>query len=162
MTALAALVLFSLLHAQQPPAAETSFDLAAEQELFRLANQERTRAGLHAYSSDERLNRAARAHSQEMAKQKQVGQALPGESRLRQRLVQTGLKFSQAAENITLASSAAQAHQLFLGSAAHRENILDSQYDTLGVAVARRGDQLYVTQDFVRRLPDQARVAPGL
>ena len=36
----------------------------------------------------------------------------------------------------------------------HRANILDAQYNAIGIGVVRTSHEIFVTQDFARRLPD--------
>uniref|UniRef100_A0A7C1JCB0 SCP domain-containing protein n=1 Tax=Ammonifex degensii TaxID=42838 RepID=A0A7C1JCB0_9THEO len=53
------------------------------------------------------------------------------------------------AENIAKAASVARAHQLFMGSASHRANILDPRHDAIGIGVVTTPYGVYVPQLFI-------------
>jgi hypothetical protein len=125
-----------------------SFDEQAEQELLRLANQERARAGLQPLQFNAQLRQAARDHSQLMAEHKVLAHDFPGELPLRQRLAGTGLRSDSDAENVAFNQTAVSAHQGFMNSPPHRANILNPKYNAAGIAAVRRGDTLWITEDF--------------
>jgi uncharacterized protein YkwD len=98
---------------------------------------------------DESLLSAARAHAAEMAQQQQLSHQFSGEPTLPHRLAATSaLHLDRAGENVALDSSADQAHQHLMLSPPHRENLLDPRYNVAGFAVIRRGEHLYVVEDF--------------
>jgi len=140
--------------AQQAPAsppAPTSVELAAERELGRLLNQERARAGVPELQLDPRLVEAARAHARRMAEHRHLDHQFPGEPVLRLRLAAAGLRFDNAGENVALDDDAASAHQDFLASFHHRENMLSPNYNVMGIGIVQRGGQLYIAEDFAFR-----------
>jgi hypothetical protein len=57
------------------------------------------------------------------------------------------------AENVVLNQTIAGAHDTLMHSPPHRANILDPDYNAIGVGVLRSGDNIWVTEDFARRLP---------
>lgn len=129
----------------QTPGSESA---AAEQELFRLINREREQNGLAALQWNEWLALAARKHAQEMARHGQLSHQFPGEPALRDRIAATRLRFDAAAENVAYGPTPAEINDEWMHSAGHRANILDGQYNAIGIAVARRGDELYAVTDF--------------
>jgi hypothetical protein len=135
-----------------------SWDTASEQEIFRLLNQERTRRGLPPLQLEAQLVDAARRHSQRMAEQGTLAHQLRGEPDLNGRLAPSGMHFDVSGENVAVNSAAVGAHQALMGSPPHRENILNSRYNAVGIGVIRAGQQIWVTQDFVDRLPDTSAV----
>ena len=140
-----------------PHAISRPYDSQAERQLLDLANQARTEAGLAPLQTDEGLTRAARKHSTLMAAQKQLSHDLPGEPALPQRLTATStLQLSAEGENVGFAPSAAEAHQGFMHSPHHRENLLDPDYNVAGFAVVRDGKMIYVTEDFGQGLPSHS------
>lgn len=126
----------------------------AERELVRLMNQERTKQGVEPLKMEERLTEAARVHSEEMARRKQLSHRFPNEERLQDRLAKTGMPFDAVAENVAHSGSAADAHQELMLSSGHRANILNPAYNAVGVGVVERDGHLYVTQSFAHRLPE--------
>ncbi len=129
-------------------------DPAAERELVERINQSREREGLPRLKADPLLAQAARAHSLEMAKRMQVTHRLPEEPSLRPRVAATGLRFDFVGENVGRARDAELMHQDFLLSAGHRQNILEARVNAVGVGAARAGDDLFVTENFARVIPD--------
>jgi len=123
-----------------------------EREIVRLVNQERQSLGLPALALDERLTQAARKHSTRMAATGEVEHEIAGEAGLSLRL--GAVRFDSCGENVALAENAARVHAGLMHSSGHRANILDSQFNSIGVGVVRTEEGIYVTQDFARRLPD--------
>ena len=68
------------------------------------------------------------------------------------RFADENLHSDQQAENVDLAKDVPSAHKGFMHSPAHRANILNPNYDAVGVAVIRSGDYVYVTEDFALRV----------
>ncbi len=138
----------------------------SEQEIVRLVNQERQSRGLATLVVDERLLQAARLHSQRMAATGEVEHLVAGEPVLTLRL--RALRFDVSGENVALAADAARAHTALMHSPGHRANILDAQFNAIGVGVVRTEKGIYVTEDFARRLPEvsvdeaEAQIADGL
>jgi hypothetical protein len=126
----------------------------AEQEIVRLVNRERHSRGLATLATDEKLREAAREHSQRMASAGAVEHQFAGEAKLEVRLEERGLRFDVSGENVALAGDAAEVHMALMHSPGHRANILDGEYRSIGVGVVRKGDGIYVTQDFAALLPE--------
>jgi hypothetical protein len=125
-----------------------------EQEIVRLVNQERQSRGLATLVTDERLQQAARKHSRLMASTREVEHELPGEPKVSIRLAENALRFDTSGENVALAANAARVHTILMHSPGHRANILDGDYNAIGVGVVRTKEGIYVTEDFARRLPE--------
>jgi uncharacterized protein YkwD len=119
-----------------------------EQAIFDLANRERTARNLPRLKWNAKLAAAARAHAQKMAQAGTLSHQFSGEMDMGMRIRVAGLRFRSAAENVAQGPSAAVLHQEWMHSPAHRENILDPELDSLGVAVVRRNGQLFAVQDF--------------
>ncbi len=143
-----------------------SFSPQDEQEIVRLLNRERQALGLATLVVDERLQEAARKHSVRMAAAGEIEHQFKGEPKLSLRL--GALRFDVCGENVALAGDAARAHDALMHSPGHRANILDAQYNAVGIGVVRTSKQIFVTQDFARRLPEvsvedaEAQVAANL
>jgi uncharacterized protein YkwD len=136
-----------------PIARETSFDTRAAQEMLLLVNQARAQAGAVPLVLDDALSLAAQAHGREMLQRGILSHQFPGEPDLQVRLGQTGIRFNQAGENVAFDFSAQHAHQSLMASDGHRQNILNPSYNVVGIAVVWAACQMYVVQDFARRLP---------
>jgi uncharacterized protein YkwD len=54
-------------------------------------------------------------------------------------------------ENVGMGGDCKSIHDAFMASKGHRENILDRDYNQVGVGVAVDGDTIYVTEDFIGR-----------
>ena len=131
----------------------TPAGVAAEQQLIDLVNQERHRQGLAELTHEPKLTEAAREHAQRMADRGSLSHQFPGEPALRDRIARTDLRFKAVAENVGYANSVERVHSTFMRSPGHRANIFDPDYNAVGIGVVRRGDYLYVAQNFAYRLP---------
>ncbi|CAN5756657.1 hypothetical protein BH10ACI4_BH10ACI4_15260 [soil metagenome] len=129
-----------------------------EQALLQLANESRAQYRLPPLTWDAALARAARLHVIRSARAGGIAEhQYPGEPDLLTRAAQAGAKFSTISENVAgNATSAAQIHDAWMHSPAHRSNILDPHVTSVGIAVALsqpRGQSqpmLYAVEDFSR------------
>src|SRR5208282_5740895 len=119
-----------------------SFAPDDEQEIMRLVNIERRSRGLSTLVFDEHLQKAARKHSVLMASSGEVEHLIGNESRLSLRL--TGLRFDACGENVALSADASRVHKALMNSPGHRANILDAQYNSIGIGVVRTAKGIYV------------------
>lgn len=160
--ALLLLLLVTACAAQAAP----QFSPADEQEIVRLVNRERQSRGLATLVSDEGLRNSARKHSELMAATGEVEHRIADEPVLGLRL--RAVRFNICGENVAMAVDAARVHDALMHSPGHRANILDPQYNSIGVGVVRTAKGIYVTEDFAHRLPEisvdeaEAQVANGL
>jgi Cysteine-rich secretory protein family len=137
-----------------PCLAQTQFDEAGEKQLVGLINQERATQGLRPVTVDQRLTKAARKHAQLMGEHQALAHRFDGEPTLEVRFADENLRSDQQAENVDRRKDVTTAHKAFMHSPAHRVNILNFDYNVVGVAVLRSGDHVYVTEDFAHRLTD--------
>ena len=122
-----------------PPSFAGEVNRAAEDRSFDLVNGERTDRGKPALRWKDDLARIARDHSQKMADD--------GELSHNDRLPQQVEGWEELAENVGNASDADTIHELFMDSAPHRNNILDS-YVEIGVGAVEQDGELWLTQIF--------------
>ena len=125
----------------------------AERMLFDSANREREAQGLSLLRWDSALAQAARDHALRMAQQNSLSHQLPGEPDLTARATRTGSRFSTIAENVAEGPSASSIHTQWMKSPPHRANLLDSDLDSIGIAVAERNGMLFAVEDFSRAVP---------
>ena len=150
---MAGLVALMALCAMAWPQGAGSESAAAEQELFRMTNRDRAEAGVPGLKWNEWLAQAARKHAAEMARRGQLSHQFPGEPGLRDRIAATSLRFNASAENIAFGPTPAGINDDWMLSPGHRANILDPNYNAIGVAVVRNGDELYAVADFAHSVP---------
>ena len=138
----------------RPAQREASSDFAtdAEQEILRLVNRERQSRGLAPLVSDERLQQAARRHSQRMAAASEISHQFGGEPELQLRL--RAVRCDISGENVAVAGDAERAHTALMHSPHHRDNILDREFNSVGIGVVSSARGVFVTQDFARVLPE--------
>jgi Cysteine-rich secretory protein family len=142
----AVLVLWLTPRASSAPAGRPS--TSAEQMLYDAVNHERLAMGLRELQWDTALASAARLHTALLADHDALSHRFDGEADLQTRLRLAGASFSLVAENVALAPDVPSLHIAWMNSAPHRANILDPQVNSVGIAIERRGNQLYATQDF--------------
>lgn len=147
--AIAVLALVARGAAQAP----AGYALPADQQLFKLLNMVRQNARVPALQWDSRLAEAAHAHAQKLAGHNDLSHRYPGEPDLTQRVRATGALVSAVAENIAVAGEPEEVHLALMNSPGHRANILNPQYNAVGIGAVRIDNQLYVTEDFARVVP---------
>jgi len=138
--------------AQSAPAVDPD----AEQEILRLVNLERARAGLNSLRIDPSLQKAARAHSRIMADAHQLSHEFGAELRFDKRLAVAGALFDISGENVAFNQTAEGANQGLMNSPPHRKNILNPEFNAVGIGVVRAGEDIWVTQDFARVFDPQS------
>ena len=130
------------------------YEFQAEQDLLALANQSRQQAGAAPLVLDAGLSKAARIHGQAMLVAGELSHRLDGEPALDQRLaVETQLQLDQEGENVALDYDAEHGHQHLMLSPPHRANLLNPDYNVVGLGVIRSGERIYIVQDFGHALP---------
>lgn len=115
-------------------------DNDAEQEMFRLLNTERSKQGLPPVFFDEELAEVARGHSRDMFSRGYFSHYTPeGESPF-DRMANSGITtFLYAGENLALAPSTDLAMQGLMNSPGHRANILNPNFNKVGIGVIDGG-----------------------
>jgi len=121
-----------------------------EREVIDKTNAARKDAGLPALTVDPTLMKAARQHSDNMAKQEKLDHVLDGKGP-HDRLVDLGMQPSATGENIAQGQeSAVDALSTWMSSEGHKGNILNPQFTHIGVAKADGPGGPYWTQVFVQ------------
>jgi len=125
-----------------------------EQILFQSANRERAGHGLSPLKWNALLAEAAQRHAVLLAQRNALSHQFPGESDLASRAAHEGARFSTVAENVALGPSAERLHEQWMKSPPHRANLLDPQMNSVGIAIARRGQTLFAVEDFADTVGD--------
>jgi uncharacterized protein YkwD len=123
-----------------------------EKQLFDLVNREREKAGVSRLEWSNKLAEAALAHSKLLNEHQDLSHQFAGEPSLQERVGFTGLRFNSVAENVAEAPEVQVAHEGLMHSPGHRANILNRDYNAIGISIVRHGSQLFVTQDFAHVL----------
>jgi uncharacterized protein YkwD len=133
--------------AMPTPALQPAFEM----QLFDLINAARVKSGLSSLKWDEKARTASRKHSLDMAANNFFDHInLKGEDPF-ERMTAEGIQYRAAGENIAMGySSSIFAHEAFMNSLGHRENVLNPVYTSVGVGVhfQQRTNSPYFTQDF--------------
>lgn len=143
-----------LILAQDSGPTSSQFDASGEAQIVNLINQARTQHGLTPLAVDDRLTEAARKHTELMVRHAALSHQLEGEPAPQTRVNNEGVSSDAQGENVDLNQTVAGAHDALMHSPPHRANILDPDYNAIGVGVIRAGDKVWVTEDFARRLPE--------
>lgn len=121
---------------------------AVEQEVVRLTNVERAKAGCRPLKANAKLRAAAYGHSADMSAKNYFDHDSKDGRTFVDRIKAAGYSFSAAAENIAKGyGSAAAVVDGWMNSSGHRANILNCTYTEIGVGYAKAGGP-YWTQDF--------------
>lgn len=124
-------------------------DNSIETEVLRLVNIERTKAGLKQFKMSSELSKVARIKSQDMADNKYFSHTSPTYGSAFDMMDRWGINFNTAGENIAMGYSGAQSVvNGWMNSPAHRDNILNGRFNTLGVGYVKQNGTTYWTQMF--------------
>jgi uncharacterized YkwD family protein/spore coat assembly protein SafA len=129
------------------PALDTSVR-AYEQEVIRLVNVERAKAGLKALTEDWELSRVARYKSQDMHDLRYFSHTSPTYGSPFEMMKAFGIRYRTAGENIAMGyRTPAAVVDAWMNSPGHRANILNASYTRIGVGYVAAGN--YWTQEFI-------------
>lgn len=134
-----------------PPDQPGSGQGQLEGEVVELVNAERTANGCSELRVDERLEAAARAHSDDMAERNYLEHTSPEGEGPAERAAEEGYQ-GWSGENIAMGYPTAQAVvSAWMDSSGHRANILNCESAATGVGVSESPRGRYWTQTFGRR-----------
>jgi uncharacterized protein YkwD len=126
---------------------------ANPQALMNRINEERTARGVPNLVWNDQLAASALTHGRRIVGEGHLSHQLAGEADLSERIHATGLRFDTAGENLAIAGSVEQIHGALMNSPPHRANILDQDYNSVGIAIIPRGRDLYAVENFARVYP---------
>lgn len=143
-------------------------------DIVTLTNEERAERNLTPLVADPLLTKAAQLKADDMAAGEYYAHVGPDGKGPTDWLKQVGYRYLNAGENLVIdRTSAAQAVSAWMGSPAHRENILRPQFTQIGVGIAegryKGDDTIFVVQVFgtpaatapVVRAPKPVAAAPA-
>lgn len=131
------------------PGTDGSQDAFAN-EVVRLVNEERAKAGLPALTVDRGAASAAQVRAKEI--ERSFSHTRPDGSSFNSALTEAGVNFSGAGENIAYGqNSPEKVMEGWMNSSGHRANILNSSYTSIGVGHYQNTSGVnYWTQLFIR------------
>ena len=122
-----------------------------EKTLLEMTNAERKKECLPPLKASALLFRAARAHSENMAKQGKLDHELDEKTPF-DRLKETGYRFQRAGENIAFGTEnlpLTDIMKLWMESEGHKANILNPDFTEIGLGTSRNDKgEVYYTQVF--------------
>jgi uncharacterized YkwD family protein/spore coat assembly protein SafA len=144
----------SLIYPGQKITIPTVTTSTQENEVARLVNAERAKAGLPALKINWQLSRVARYKSADMANKGYFSHNSPTYGTPFQMMENFGLRFSAAGENIAYGQKTpAEVMRDWMNSPGHRNNILSRSYTEIGVGLAKNKNGVcYWTQQFMKPL----------
>lgn len=116
-----------------------SVDEQAEQEMLKLVNKERVKAGLKPLVFDDSLRDVGRAHSKDMFARGYFSHFTPEGASPFDRMDKAGVQYTYAGENLALAPTTDLAMQGLMNSPGHRANILNANFQKIGIGVIDGG-----------------------
>jgi uncharacterized YkwD family protein len=122
-----------------------------EEEVLKLTNQERQKAGLSACAgNDSSLNRSAKAKSEDMAAHNYFSHESPTYGDPFAMMRNFGVQYKSAGENIAKGQPTPQEVVTgWMNSPEHRANIMNGSYTHLGVGYVVKNGEPYWTQQFI-------------
>lgn len=115
-------------------------DSEAEAEMLRLVNSERVANGLRALEvGSQTLIGVARAHCEDMFRRGYFSHYTPEGLSPFDRMLNAGVSFNTAGENLALAPNVELAHRGLMQSPGHRANILSGDFGRVGIGVIDGG-----------------------
>lgn len=123
----------------QPEAPMLLGDAQAEADLVGRVNAMRNVVGRRGLVRDPRLDEAAGAHAAELSITGALSHVSTDGATPAERVARVAITATKVGENVARARNAAEAHEQWVQSEAHRENMLDADFSHIGVAAVRVG-----------------------
>ena len=144
----------ALIYPGQKITIPTVTTTSQEDEVIRLVNVQRSRAGLQQLKMNWQLCRVARYKSADMANNGYFSHTSPTYGSPFKMMESFGLRFSAAGENIAYGQrTPAEVMNGWMNSPGHRSNILNGTYTEIGVGLAKNKNGVcYWTQQFMKPL----------
>jgi uncharacterized YkwD family protein len=128
---------------QQAPAKQESQNVEGltqeEQQMIDLVNQERAERGLSPLTVNMELTEVARVKAQDMIDNNYFAHQSPTYGSPFDMLSQFGVEYQTAGENLAGNQTVDAAHQALMNSDGHRANILNENYQEIGIGIVEGG-----------------------
>lgn len=140
----------NLIYPGQKINVPTKEQASVEQEVVKLVNAERAKAGLPALKEDWELSRVAKYKSQDMHDKKYFSHTSPTYGSPFTMMKNFGITYKSAGENIAMGQkSAAEVMKAWMNSEGHKANIMSKNFTHIGVGYVADGN--YWTQMFMSK-----------
>jgi len=138
---------------QDPLEVTDYLDLSnAREELLTYINFERATQGLNAVSMRDDLNYLAQAHSQDMFSRNFFSHINPDNESPEDRRIRINVK-TDVGENLAYSPTVYFGHQSLLRSAIHRENIMNPEWDSVGIGIVKdESGYLLISEEFSHKV----------
>lgn len=147
--------------ARLPGATRSVFLPIQEGRLLALTNRERAARGLPPLALNVSLREAARAQARDMALWGYVGHISRFGLSVRDRIALYLRPGRQVGENLAFVQTVQQGHVAFVGSWAHRQNILNPAFRRVGIGVATMGRAgIMIAEDFTDSAGPRPQLSP--
>ena len=123
----------------QPQPAPVAGMTADEQQMLSLVNQERAKAGLPGLQADMNIVKVARLKAKDMINLNYFDHTSPTYGSPFDMMKQFGIAYGYAGENLAGAGNVQSAHTNLMNSPGHRANILNVNYNKVGIGIVDGG-----------------------
>lgn len=138
------------------PPPQTEAVRKMETEVIDRVNQRRKAHDLNPLAEKDLLSRIAREYSRRMIRKEFFSHEAPSGGTPSDRIREAGLRYRWVGENLAMFGNVTQpaprAVKQWMGSAAHRKNILQGEFTHTGVGIWKEGNRYYITQVFMQPL----------
>ncbi len=137
---------------QNNQADQSSQSQLMQQQVVDLVNQYRAQYGLKPLKINSDVSRVAQAKSEDMKNKNYFNHTSPTYGSPFNMLKSFGISYKTAGENIAKGQKTAQAVvNAWMNSEGHRANILNANFEEIGVGYAKSGTTTYWTQLFIKK-----------
>lgn len=133
------------------------FMAQVEQAIFNKVNEERAKAGVAPLTYNTTMEKYARIKSQDMGDNNYFSHEDLNGNLITTQMKKDGVSYKAWGENIAYIGGNISADALaerfmtnWMNSSGHRENILSTNFSSIGVGVYKIGNKVYATQEFYR------------
>lgn len=119
-----------------PPPASTTNLAAEESKMVNLVNQARLSQGIRPLTVNGGLTSLARLKSQDMVNKNYFSHTSPTYGSPFEMMRQAGISYRTAGENLAGSATTESAHQSLMNSPGHKANILNTNFNQIGVGIA--------------------------
>ncbi|MTI79898.1 MAG: hypothetical protein FH758_03275 [Firmicutes bacterium] len=117
-------------------------------EMVGYINQARKKKGKTPLKLDDSLSEVAQAKSQDMVDNNYFSHNSPTYGSPFDMMTEFGVSYGWAGENLAKNSSLKSAHESLMESPGHKRNILQRNFNKVGIGVVKKGPLLYITEMF--------------
>lgn len=119
-----------------------------ERAMLELVNRERVQRGLKPLQMDASLTKLARLKARDLVDNNYFGHNSPTYGSPFEMMRNAGIRYVYAGENLAMAPSVSRAHSALMNSSGHRANILNANFNRVGIGVVAGSNGKYFVQMF--------------